>query len=179
MRKLDLFFWTEKRVPVSNFTKSIVYPFASDEYIMVRARIDKSLQLLCIGLAPYMQRELSLSSELLKRHNRFAKRYIEKNNLKNVYKDRDIDEWDSSFILNAIQNLNYNIFNILDDSSIIRSLLEYRNHWAHPNPFYRFTEKEKQDMRTMFQSIVKLLNAVKAYPQSEQISDMIQEIDKI
>ncbi len=184
---LDLFFWKEKYVPMPITGKFTTHPFANDRYIEIRSRVDKALQLLCKGLAPYIRNALLLppNINMLNMHRRFITEH------QNKYKDRngnyilrkDIREWDAYLLLKALRANAINNYTLLYKSlgnfNIINKLIKYRNCWAHPNPFYRFTIEEKRYTCKSFNNMITLLTAVNATSQAEEIRDMLPAIESI
>jgi len=175
---LDLFFWKEKYVKQRrsqdqnhDLEKYIDCLFSENdeyiEYILKRALIDKSLKLLCEGLAPYVRSQMpkeDYNNMIEAIHNRYMHDhddYIEEERL-------DINIFDASELLRIIQQDQQNLFDYLEiHMDIITKLRKNRHRWAHQNSNLNICQ-------TLNNAMV-LLDAVGAREQGTKIERMLNK----
>ena len=133
-----------------------------------RERVDKAMELLRQGLAPYVAREfLSEKGKAIPPEN--FERLARDRNLA----DRPVDEWDVAALLKLMMSTWREVFRMTlghAERSMVSELLEWRNRWAHQRPF------SSDDTDRMLDSAVRLLTAVSATQQADEIERVKKEL---
>ena len=136
-----------------------------------RERIGKALELLREGLAPYVEREVQSEKGAAVPQNIF-RRFAEDPNLA----DKPVGEWDVAALLNLMMATWREVFHATlgrAERSLISELLEWRNRWAHQAPF------SGDDTDRALDSAVRLLTAVSATQQADEIDRMKKELRRL
>ena len=116
-------------------------PFADDEYILNRARIDKILYILREDLLEYVEQKYLTPQG---NHKKILKDYLynlKRNSPRHVWKDfasLHVSDWDVITILDMIMKINSTLFtgeehNKFDNGN--DGLRQMRNDWAHQKSF--------------------------------------------
>lgn len=135
-----------------------------------RDRIGKALDLLKIGLAPFVKREFFnvLKEEAESRLAGFRGE-------DRMLAGKNIDEWDVAAILKLMWDSWNEVFRLSlgrAERSLVSELRTSRNKWAHQNPF------SGDDTYRVLDSVARLLTAVSA-PQVEEIDKMKMELLRV
>ena len=136
-----------------------------------RERVDKALELLREGLAPYVERELQ--SEKGKAVP--PETLLRLSNDPNLA-DKPVGEWDIAALLKLMMATWREVFRITlghAERSLISELLEWRNRWAHQKPF------SSDDTDRILDSAFRLLTAVSATQQADEIDRMKKELRRL
>ncbi len=136
-----------------------------------RERVDKAMELLRQGLAPYVEREfLSEKGKAVPPEN--LERLAKNPNLA----DRPVGEWDVAALLKLMMATWREVFRMTlghAERSMVSELLEWRNDWAHQRPF------SSDDTDRMLDSAVRLLTAMSATQQADEIDRMKKELRRL
>src|SRR5690349_14774623 len=119
-----------------------------------RDRIGKAMDLLSTGLAPYVERELKSIHKI--RAEDAAKRYTNDDRL---LAKKPIAEWDASALLKLMWEAWNEVFGRTlgaTNRSLVQELRDWRNKWAHQEPF------STDDADRALDSMMRLLSAVSA-----------------
>jgi predicted AAA+ superfamily ATPase len=134
-------------------------------------RVGKALELLKAGLAPFVEREMKSC----------LKDGVTPSALRNFVDDpmianKPISEWDAAALLKLMWDSWNDVFrNTLGfaERSLVSEIREVRNNWAHQQPF------SSDDADRALDSMARLLTAVSATPESEEISKMKMELRRL
>jgi hypothetical protein len=133
-----------------------------------RERVGKALELLCEGLAPYVERELQEAVRAGAVNMETVRRFTEDPLLKN----KPIAEWDAASLLKLIWETWNDVFRKtlgFAERSLVSELREWRNRWAHQEAF------SSDDADRALDSAERLLAAVSA-PQAEEVRRLKLEL---
>lgn len=131
-------------------------------------RVGKGLELLKVGLGPFVDREVRQSVSAGNLHMDNLRHFVEDPVLQN----RPITEWDVAGLLKLMwETWNPTFRNILGQSerSIVSELRPWRNKWAHQEPF------SSDDADRALDSIYRLLSAISS-PQSDDVNKLKLEL---
>lgn len=129
-------------------------------------RVNRALDLLRHGLAPFVVRELRMNAKVVPPDR--LHRLAEDSNLK----DRPIDDWDVLALLKLMEATWDGVFrNILGriERSLVAELREWRNRWAHQVRF------SSADAERALDSAERLLAAINA-PQASELAKLRDEL---
>lgn len=131
-------------------------------------RVAKSLELLKVGLAPFVEREIhaavkagTVSMETVRRYSEDA-----------MLSKKPVGEWDVAGLLKLMwETWNEAFRKILGhaERSLVSEIRNHRNNWAHQNAF------SSDDADRALDSIQRLLTAVSA-PQADEVGRMKMEL---
>ena len=138
-----------------------------------RERVDKALELLRQGLAPYVERELQSDKGKVVPQEIFLRMSNDPN-----LADKPIGEWDIAALLKlmVIPDVWNTVFRLTlgnAERSLVSELRDWRNKWAHQSPF------SSDDADRALDSAVRLLTAVSATQQADEIDRMKKELRRI
>jgi len=128
-----------------------------------RERVGKALELLRDGLAPYVERE-SADTDVT--------RYLDDPTVAR----KAIGGWDVAALLRLMWEAWNNIFQRTlgrAERSMVQELRDWRNKWAHQEPF------SGDDTYRVLDSVERLLTAVSAAPQAEEVTQMKAELLRV
>jgi N12 class adenine-specific DNA methylase len=134
-------------------------------------RIGKAMELLRQGLAPYVERELvSLYKDKALTE---ARRLLPADDRLNA--NRQIAQWDVAVLLKVMWDSWNEVFGRTlgrAERSLIQELRDWRNKWAHQEPF------SSDDADRALDSMNRLLTAVSA-PQADEVGKMKMELRRL
>ncbi|MEF3274730.1 MAG: DUF499 domain-containing protein [Chloroflexus sp.] len=131
-------------------------------------RVGKALDLLRQGLAPYVERELKAAAQSRRITVETLRRSLDDLNLST----KPISEWDVAALLKVMWEFWNEVFRqqlSFTERSLVSELREWRNKWAHQNPF------SSDDAYRVLDSAERLLTAISA-PQSDDLNRLKQEL---
>ncbi len=134
-------------------------------------RVGKGLELLRAGLAPYVEREVQEAVRAGALSMDTARRYAEDPLLKN----KPIAEWDAAALLKLMWETWNEVFRKtlgFSERSLVSELRDWRNKWAHQEPF------SSDDTDRALDSMARLLTAVSA-PQADEVNRIKQELRRL
>src|SRR5437867_205712 len=134
-------------------------------------RVGKALDLLKSGLGPFIERELS--SIYKDRALAEARRLLPADDRLNS--SRPIDQWDAAVLLKVMWDAWNEVFGRTlgrAERSLVQELRDWRNKWAHQEPF------SGDDADRALDSIARLLTAVSA-PQADDVGRMKIELRRL
>ena len=134
-------------------------------------RVGKALDLLKSGLGPFIERELT--SAYKDRALTEARRLLPADDRLNS--NRPIDQWDAAVLLKVMWDAWNDVFGRTlgrAERSLVQELREWRNKWAHQEPF------SGDDADRALDSIARLLTAVSA-PQADDVGRMKMELRRL
>src|SRR3990172_5010120 len=132
-------------------------------------RVGKSLDLLKMGLQPFVERELKAQHAQLWFEE--AKASVSDAQA-NLFGNEAEPHWDVAMLLSVMWNQWQIVFRKTlgqAERSLVSELREVRNRWAHQNPF------STDDAYRAMDSVSRLLTAVSA-PQTEELERMKMEL---
>ena len=136
-----------------------------------RERVDKALELLRLGLAPYVERELQSEKGKAVPPETFLRLSSDPN-----LADKPVGEWDIAALLKLMMATWREVFRITlghAERSLVSELLEWRNRWAHQKPF------SSDDTDRILDSAFRLLTAVSATQHADEIDRMKKELRRL
>ncbi len=131
-------------------------------------RVGKGLELLRAGLAPYVEREVQEAVRAGAVNMETVRRFAEDPLLKN----KPIAEWDAAGLLKLMWETWNEVFRKtlgFAERSLVSELREWRNKWAHQEPFSSDNADRALD------SMERLLTAVSA-PQAAEVNRLKMEL---
>ncbi len=134
-------------------------------------RVGKGLDLLRVGLAPYVEREVQEAVRAGAVNMETVRRYAEDPLLKN----KPIAEWDAAGLLKLMWETWNDVFRKtlgFAERSLVSELREWRNKWAHQEPF------SSEDADRALDSMERLLSAVSA-PQAAEVNRLKMELRRL
>lgn len=135
-----------------------------------RERIEKAMDLLRQGLAPYVAREFK--SMYQDGAGNEARRYMTDD--RNIGK-KPLEEWDVSALVRLLWESWNDVFGRTlgrAERSLVQELRDWRNKWAHQEPF------SSDDTDRALDSMARLLTAISA-PQADDIQKMKVELRRL
>src|SRR5437870_1541600 len=134
-------------------------------------RVGKALDLLKSGLGPFIERELT---SIYKDHALTEVRRLlpADDRLNN---NRPLDQWDAAALLKVMWDAWNDVFGRTlgrAERSLVQELRDWRNKWAHQEPF------SSDDADRALDSIARLLTAVSA-PQADDVGRMKMELRRL
>ena len=133
-------------------------------------RVGKAMELLRQGLAPYAEREFQ--SMFKAKAAEEALHYV---NDDRIYGKKTITEWDVAGLLKLLAESWNNVFGKTlgrAERSLVQELRDWRNKWAHQEPF------SSDDADRALDSVARLLTAVSA-PQADEVAKIKMELRRI
>jgi predicted AAA+ superfamily ATPase len=134
-------------------------------------RIGKAMELLRQGLAPFVERELV--SVYKDRALAEARRLLPADDRLNL--NRKIAQWDAAVLLKVMSDAWNDVFGRTlgrAERSLVQELRDWRNKWAHQEPF------SSEDTDRALDSMNRLLSAISA-PQADEVGRMKMELRRI
>lgn len=134
-------------------------------------RVGKALELLRAGLAPYVEREVQEAVRAGAVNMETVRRYAEDPLLKN----KPIAEWDAAGLLKLMWETWNDVFRKtlgFAERSLVSELRDWRNKWAHQEPF------SSDDADRALDSMERLLSAVSA-PQADDVKRLKIELRRL
>jgi len=134
-------------------------------------RVGKALELLKAGLGPFVGREIRASIAANSLTLERVRTYAEDPLLGN----KAIEEWDGSALLKLMWDTWNEVFRKtlgFAERSLVSELRDWRNKWAHQEPF------SSRDAERALDSMVRLLNAVSA-KEAEEVDRMMLELRRL
>ncbi|MEW6420408.1 MAG: Swt1 family HEPN domain-containing protein [Deinococcota bacterium] len=134
-------------------------------------RVGKGLELLRAGLAPYVEREVQEAVRAGAVNMETVRRFAEDPLLKN----KPIAEWDAAGLLKLMWETWNEVFRKtlgFAERSLVSELREWRNKWAHQEPFSSDNADRALD------SMERLLTAVSA-PQAAEVNRLKMELRRL
>src|ERR1051325_11585764 len=131
--------------------------------ITYHERVGKAMELLKGGLAPFIEREFKAIYK--DRAQSEAALFLGEDRLKSK---KPIGEWDAAALLKVLWDAWNEIFRKIlgpAERSLVQELRDWRNKWAHQEPF------SSRDADRALDSIARLLTAVSA-PQADDVGRM-------
>src|SRR5882672_2892970 len=134
-------------------------------------RVGKAMDLLRTGLAPFVDREFK--SQHQAQAGDAARRYFGDD--RTVGK-KPVAEWDVAALLKLMWDAWNDTFGRTlgrAERSLVQELRDFRNKWAHQEPF------SSDDADRALDSMSRLLSAVSAGPQADEIGKMKMELRRV
>lgn len=131
-------------------------------------RVGKALELLRQGLAPFVEREIKQSLQ----SGAITMERLQKFSEDEKLADRHISQWDAAGLLKLMWEMWNDCFKQtlgFSERSLVSELRDWRNKWAHQQPF------STDDTYRAIDSTARLLRAVSA-PQTEDLERMKMEL---
>ena len=138
-----------------------------------REWVDKALELLREGLAPYIEREFP--SEKVRALPEKTRRRL--SNVPNMV-DKSVGDWDVAALLKLMTATWRDVFHATLGHKVRRlvsELIDWRNEWAHPH----HTSFLDKDTDRMLDSAERLLRAVSATQQADEIDGIREEFRRL
>ena len=134
-------------------------------------RVGKAMDLLRKGLAPFVEREVQSG---------VASGILSMNSLQRFFDDpmlggKPIDKWDAAGLLKVMWETWNDVFARTlgrAERSLVQELRDWRNKWAHQEPF------SSRDAERALDSMVRLLSAVSA-SEAEEVDRMMLELRRL
>jgi len=134
-------------------------------------RVGKALELLRGGLGPFVEREVQAAVKVGSIHMHTIRRFVDDPNLG----EKPIREWDAAGILKLMWETWNDVFRRTlgrAERSLVQELRDWRNKWAHQEPF------SSDDADRALDSMARLLAAVSA-PEADEVTKMKQELRRL
>jgi hypothetical protein len=135
-------------------------------------RVAKALELLKAGLAPFVNREIHAAVKTGSVNMETVRRFSEDPMLSR----KPILQWDAAGLLKLMWEAWNDVFrNTLGpaERSLVGEIRGHRNNWAHQNAF------SSDDADRALDSIQRLLTAVSATPQADEVGRMKMELRRL
>jgi predicted AAA+ superfamily ATPase len=136
-----------------------------------RERIGKAMDVLQAGLGPFVEREIHAAVKAGRVHVDTIRRFADDPKLGS----RPVAQWDAAGLLKLMCETWNDVFrNALGhaERSLVSELRDWRNKWAHQEPF------ASRDAERAMDSMVRLLTAVSA-PQADEVDRMMMELRRL
>ncbi|MDW8231011.1 MAG: DUF499 domain-containing protein [Saprospiraceae bacterium] len=140
-----------------------------------RDRVNKGLELLRQGLAPYVEREVNSRIVQNALRPETWQRVLDSPQIKSL-RDNPISEWDLSGLFALMWSVWDEVFRDTlgyAERSWVSELREYRNRWAHQRDF------SSDDTLRVLDTAERLLRAVSAAEEAEEIRGMRQALNRL
>jgi predicted AAA+ superfamily ATPase len=134
-----------------------------------RERVDRAMELLRAGLAPYVEREVHAASGAVRMET--IRRFSDDP----ILAGKPIAEWDIAGVLRLMSETWNEVFRQtlgFAERSLVSELREWRNKWAHQNTF------SSDDTERTLDSAARLLTAISA-PQADEVARMKAELRRL
>jgi len=131
-------------------------------------RVGKSLELLKVGLAPFVDREVMAAVKLNSVQLATVQRYADDP----ILSRKPIAEWDAAGLLKLMSETWNDVFGRTlgrAERNLVFELRDVRNKWAHQTPF------SSDDADRALDSMARLLTAISA-PQADEVNRMKLEL---
>lgn len=136
-------------------------------------RVGKALDLLRAGLVPFVERELKAQDA--QGWLGIVRQSVSETQIR-LFADPKAPKWDVASLMSVLFTQWNAIFRRTlgqAERSLISEIREVRNKWAHQNPF------SGDDTDRALDSIARLLTAVTATPQADEVNRMKQELRRL
>jgi hypothetical protein len=136
-----------------------------------KERVDKALELLRQGMAPYVEREVQASVKAGSVRMDAIRRYAEDP----ILSAKPILEWDVAGLLRLMSDTWNDVFRKtlgFAERSLVQELRDWRNKWAHQASF------SSEDAERALDSSTRLLTAVSA-PQADEVNKMRLDLRRL
>ncbi|UYN95212.1 MAG: DUF499 domain-containing protein [Enhydrobacter sp.] len=136
-------------------------------------RVAKALDLLRIGLTPFVERELKAQDA--QGWLGIVRQSVSETQVR-LFQDSKALKWDVASLMSVLFTQWNTIFRRTlgqAERSLISEIREVRNKWAHQNPF------SGDDTDRALDSISRLLTAVSATPQADEVNKMKQDLRRL
>lgn len=136
-----------------------------------RDRVSKALDLLRVGLAPFVERELHAAVKAKSVNLDTVKKFMEEPGLKG----KKLADWDAAALVRLMTETWNEVFrNTLGyaERSLVSEVREFRNRWAHQGTF------SGDDTDRALDSIARLLTAISA-PEADEVNKMKMELRRL
>jgi predicted AAA+ superfamily ATPase len=133
-------------------------------------RVGKAMDLLRLGLAPFVEREFK--SQFHAQALEAARGYFKDDRAVGI---KPIPQWDVAALLKLMQDAWNDVFGTTlgrAERSLVQELREFRNKWAHQEPF------SSDDTDRALDSMTRLLTAVSA-SQADEVGKMKMELRRL
>jgi predicted AAA+ superfamily ATPase len=134
-------------------------------------RIGKAMELLRIGLGPFVEREIVSAVNAGAMRMDVVHRYAEDP----VLSKKVISDWDVQGLLKVMWDAWNDVFGRVlgrAERNIVSELRDVRNKWAHQNPF------TSRDAERALDSVARLLSAISA-PEAGEVEKMMMELRRL
>src|SRR5258706_4754501 len=134
-------------------------------------RVGKAMELLKGGLAPFIEREFKANFKDQAQKQAALFLGDDAHNAK-----RALGEWDAAALLKVLWEAWNEVFRRIlgpAERSLVQELRDWRNKWAHQEPF------SSDDADRALDSMNRLLSAVSAGPQADEIGKMKMELRRV
>src|ERR1700733_6471115 len=134
-------------------------------------RVGKAIDLLRMGLAPFVEREVQPAVKAGTVRMDAVRRFAEDPMLEN----KPIAQWDAAGLLKLMWEAWNEVFGRTlgrAERSLVQELRDWRNKWAHQEPF------SSDDTDRALDSMNRLLTAVSA-PQADEVGKMKMELRRL
>ncbi len=134
-------------------------------------RVGKALELLRAGLAPFVEREVQAAVKAGTVRMDAIRRFAEDP----MFASKPIAEWDVAGLLKLMSDTWNDVFRRtlgFAERSLVQELRDWRNKWAHQEPF------SSDDADRALDSMARLLTAVSA-PQADEVGRMKMELRRL
>ena len=135
-------------------------------------RVGKALDLFRKGIAPYVEREIKAAVQSGALSPQAVKGFLDDPNIAT----KAIGEWDVSPLMKLMWDTWNDVFKrtlSFSQRSLVSEVRDWRNKWAHQQPF------SSDDADRALDSIERLLTAVSAGPESEEVRRMKLELRRL
>ncbi|MBY0324746.1 MAG: DUF499 domain-containing protein [Reyranella sp.] len=136
-------------------------------------RVAKALDLLRIGLTPFVERELKAQDA--QGWLNIVRQSVSETQVR-LFQDPKVPKWDVASLMSVLFTQWNTIFRRTlgqAERSLISEIREVRNKWAHQSPF------SGDDTDRALDSIARLLTAVSATAQADEVNKMKQELRRL
>lgn len=136
-------------------------------------RVGKALDLLRLGLVPFVERELKAQDS--QGWLNIVRQSVSEPQVR-LFQDAKAPKWDVASLMSVLFTQWNTIFRRTlgqAERSLISEIREVRNKWAHQNPF------SGDDADRALDSIARLLTAVTATPQADEVNKMKLELRRL
>ncbi|MYL00076.1 MAG: ATP-binding protein [Gemmatimonadetes bacterium] len=134
-------------------------------------RVGKAMDLFRQGIAPFVEREVQSSVSAGTVHMDRLRRFVDDPMLRN----KPINRWDVAGLLKLMWETWNEVFARTlgrAERSLVQELRDWRNKWAHQEPF------SSRDAERALDSMVRLLSAVSA-PEADEVDRMMLELRRL
>jgi predicted AAA+ superfamily ATPase len=136
-------------------------------------RVGKALELLKVGLAPYVERELKAQDA--QGWLSIVRQSVSETQIR-LFQDARAPKWDVASLMSVLTTQWNSVFRRTlgqTERSLVSELREVRNHWAHQRPF------SSDDTERALDSVARLLTAVSATQQADEANKMRLELRRL
>jgi len=136
-------------------------------------RVGKALELLKAGLVPFVERELKAQDA--QGWLNIVRQSVHETQMRLFQSEKSV-KWDAASLLSVLANQWERSFKRIlgpAERNLVFELRDVRNKWAHQNPF------SGDDADRALDSVARLLTAVSATPQAEEVNKMKLELRRL